>query len=135
VIEKSLLQHLLDDTELTTLLGGNKIYFQRVPTGTEMPWVVFSVAPGGVRERISLKYIDAQDIISFEIEHPQMVAGREIAEKVLRRVENYRGDLSDDSDIHITCSTIRSLDGAFASYRYLFNAYVRYKEVIQFPSS
>lgn len=135
MIERSILNYVLESSAITSALGGNKVYFQRVPGGTKMPWVCFYVPPGSERYRMTQTYTETMLITYFQIEHSKLVAGKTIAELVHARLENFRGDLDEEDDVHITCSAIRSLDGALDSYRYEFKATVRYRELTQFPSS
>jgi len=128
LIEKSLLEYWLADSVLTGLLGGNKVYFQRAPSGVKMPWMTFNVPPRGVRGNMTQGFIEEQVVVSVEVEHQNFVEGREIAEQARSRVEGFRGDLSDSDDVYITCSPIGCLDGFTGSYRYLFTAAVRFKE-------
>jgi hypothetical protein len=135
MIEKSILNYLLSDSTLISLLhGNNNIFYQRVPEEAEMPWVVFTLPPGGERNRMTQKYTNIDDVVSFDIESALMVEGRNIVGRVLYLIENYRGDMGEDQDLHITTTSIRSMDGALATFRYAFNAFVKYKEITTFPN-
>lgn len=134
MIERSLVNYVLESSTITTALSGNKVFFQRVPGGTRMPWVCFYVPPGSERYRMTQIYTETMLSTYWQIEHAKMVEGKTIAQLVHARLENYRGDLDEEDDVHITCTPIRSLDGALDSYRYEFKATVRYRELTQFPS-
>lgn len=133
-IGNSLVNHLAGDSTLVSALGSNKIFWRRVPNTIEMPWVVMSIPAPGKRIRITQYYTEIEDVVDIEVENKSMTTSESIAMLVLRRLENFRGDLLDIYDVLIECSSIRTLDGAFGTYRSMFKAHVRYKEVTQFPS-
>ena len=133
MIEKSILNQLLNDSTLLTLLGGNKIYPYRVASTAKMPWVVVKLAPGGTRSRITEKFTEGEDVVVVYIDAQNFLSGRNIAEQCLRTLENFRGDMSDSLDVHLTCSSIRDIDGYAGSFRFLFDVSARYKEVTTYP--
>jgi hypothetical protein len=121
------------DSDILAALGSAKVYYRRAAEETKMPFVVV-VNSGGMRERITQIYTDMQDTLTIYVEDSKQFRGRDIAEAVLRALENYRGDMSPESDLHIRCGSIRDLDGFQSTFRYIITAYVRYKETTKFPS-
>lgn len=133
MIEQAIVSYLNSDTALTTLLGGTKVYYGRADEKVKMPFVTVRNS-GGMRERITQTYTDTQDTLTIYIDDAKQFRGRDIAEAVLRALENYRGNMNPELDLHIRCGSIRDLDGFQSTYRFIVTAYVRYKETTRFPS-
>jgi len=135
MIEKSIIQYLMSDSSLLTLLGSSNIYPYRVPTEAKMPWICINPLSGGTREIITQKYTDTEQTVLIYIDADNFLTGRQISQKCLELIENYRGDMSDSFDVHLTCSPIRHIDGYGGSYRFLFDVYTRFKEETVYPVS
>lgn len=134
MIEKSILNQLLSNSTLISLLGGSKIYPYRVAANAKMPWVVLHIVSGGTRKRITEKFTEGKDTVLVYVDADNFLTGRNIAEECLRTIENFRGDMSDSNDVYLTCSSIRDIDGYAGSYRFLFDVSARYKEDTEFPA-
>jgi len=133
MIEKSILNHLLSSPTVTGVVS-NKIYPYRAASSAIMPWVVVKLSPGGIRERMTEKFTRCEDSVMVYVDSDNFLTGRTLAENCLRALENFRGDMSDSEDVHLTCSSIRDLDGYGGSYRFLFDVMALYKEVTTYPT-
>jgi hypothetical protein len=133
VIEQAIVNYLNSNSDVLTALGGAKVYYRRAADKITMPYVVVTNS-GGMRTRITQMYTDTQDTLTIYVEDSKQFRGREIAEAVMRALENYRGDMSPELDLHIRCGSIRDLDGFNSTFRYIVTAYVRYKETTRFPN-
>jgi hypothetical protein len=138
MIEQAIVEYLNTVTALTTLLGGQKIYYRRVPplSGTatiKMPWVIVTNS-GGRRTRDTQVSTEGRDTLTIYVEHNNPITGRAIAEAVLRALENYRGDMSPERDLDIRCGSVRDLDGFQGSFKFIVTAYIRYRQTTAFPS-
>lgn len=140
MIEQAIVRYLNADAPLVALLGGTKIYYGRgplvgsPPMPPKMPYVVVKNS-GGMRERVTQMYTDINDTLTIYVEagDGQQFLGRDIAERILVVLENYRGDMAPELDLHIRCGSIRDLDGYQNSYRFIVTAYVLYKQTTAFP--
>jgi hypothetical protein len=133
MIEQAIVSYLNNNAAVTTALGGKKVYYRRVPPTIKMPWVAVTNS-GGMRNRITKTITDTLDTLTIYVEDSNQFRGREIAEAVMRALENYRGDMSPEKDLHIRCGSIRDLDGWQDAFKYIVTAYVLYKETTQFPN-
>jgi hypothetical protein len=133
LIEQSIMQYLLSIPEIATMTGG-KIFYRRAPSKATMPWVIITNA-GGLRERLtqggqtSPGWTEPFDTLMIYVESQEQFRGRDIAERVRKALENYRGDMGDTKDITIKTQTIRDLDGWQGSFRYLLMFHIKYIEV------
>lgn len=135
MIETDLLQWLVADPAVSTALGGQKVYFHYAPEDPSitLPWVVFHSRPSGRRQRLSGSFTDLVSEFVFDCEHTLPKAGREMAELVRVRLENYRGDMGTSDDVRVTCSPVWTEDGYSGSYSFRFIATVRYRVVRTTP--
>lgn len=139
MIEQAIVVYLNTVSSITSLLGGRKVYYNRAPQkGTDgkdvkMPYAIVSNA-GGSRKRDTPLTTEARDTLDIEVESADCVAGKILCDTILAALENYRGDMSPERDMHITCGSIRDLDGFQGSYRFIFAAYIRYRQTTVFPN-
>lgn len=138
MIEQAMVSYLNSVPEIVTALGGQKVYFRRVTANEEnpvkMPWCIITNS-GGSRKRQTLNKMEPRDTLTLDIYHYDQFMGREAAEVILRALENYRGDMPPEQDLHVTCGTIRDLDAYQDSYRFVLPVYVRYRQTITFPNA
>lgn len=127
-VETSILSWILADTTITSALDSEQVYWHRVPDEALLPWIVVSIRPMGRRDNITQSFTDVIVNIEVDCEHELPFAGRALAELVLRRLDNFRGDLTDIDDVHIRCKPPYPLDGYSGSYCYRVEGTVRYKE-------
>lgn len=134
MIEQAIVTYLNRTPAVTSVLGGEKVYYGRAPSTVKMPYVTVRNS-GGMRERITHHYTDTEDTLTIYVDAAadKQFIGRDIAEAVKNALENYRGDMYPEEDLNIRCGSIRDLDGYQSSFRYIVTAYVRYKEVTAFP--
>jgi hypothetical protein len=139
VIEQAVLLYLNSHSGVLASLGGQaKVYYARAPkdingVAVTMPWVVVRNS-GGMRNRVTQTITDTEDTSTIYVEDSNQFRGRAIAEAVLTALENYRGDMAPELDVHIRCGSIRDLDGWQNSFRYIVTAYVLYKKTTVFPN-
>jgi hypothetical protein len=124
-IEQAVVDYLNEQTIYPELF--DKVYYHRVPTGIEMPWVIVTNS-GGMRSKMTVAYTGIEDTLTIYVDSNQQFQGRTLAEKVLKLLENYRGRMGDVYDLYIRAGTIRDLDTFTNAYRYLLTFYVQYKE-------
>ncbi len=133
MIEQAIVVYLNSNADVLNALGGAKVYYRRAGSKILMPYVTVTNS-GGMRNRITKIYTDTQDTLTIYVDDSDQFRGREIAEAVMRALENYRGNMNPELDLHIRCGSIRDLDGYQSTFRYIVTAYVRYKELTEFPS-
>lgn len=136
MIEQAVVEYLNTVTALTTLLGGQKIYYRRVPPSTvpiKMPWVIVTNS-GGPRNRDTQVSTEGRDTLTIYVEHNNPITGRAIAEAILRALENYRGDMVPERDVDVRCGSVRDLDGFQGSFKFIVPVYIRYRQTTAFPS-
>jgi hypothetical protein len=133
MIEQAVVVYLNTVTAVTTSLGGMKIYPHRAPANVKMPWCVVTNS-GGSRDRESVFVTEPRDTLTLYVETSDFVSGRNAAETIMLALENYRGDMAPERDIHITCGTVRDLDGFQGSYKFVVPVYVRYRQTTVFPN-
>jgi hypothetical protein len=134
-LESDLINYLWSDSALTTALGGKKVFFNRVPGETKMPWVEAQIIWVGFDKRLTQKWSEITDEVVFTVDDNLIARGRTTAGILRDLLNNYRGNMGNTKDAFITCSTIRAFEGFGGSYRYVFNAGIRYKEETKFPSA
>lgn len=133
MIEQAVVVYLNTVPAVIAALGGQKFYYNRAPQNVKMPFGVLSNA-GGNRNRDTPFTTEARDTLDIEVESADAVAGKQACDAIMAALENYRGDMPPERDIHITCGTVRDLDGFQGSFRFIFAAYVRYRQTTVFPN-
>jgi hypothetical protein len=135
MIEQAVVVYLNSDAAVLSAFGGTgKVYPHRAPASIKMPWCVVTNS-GGSRKRESLYVMEPRDTLTLYVESMDYVGGLNLANTILHALENYRGDMPPERDIHITCGTIRDLDGFQGSYRFVVPVYVRYRQIAVFPNA
>ena len=127
MIEKSVLTYLLSIPAVNTITGG-KIFYRRAPKTAVLPWVLITNS-GGMRKRMTLATTGrmiAEDTLTIYVESADQFKGRDIAERILVALENYRGDMGDEQDLWVRMGSIRDLDGWNGTFRFLLTCYVEY---------
>jgi len=138
MIEQALTVYLNTLPAVTTALGGQKVFYTRAPTtqtgdvSVKMPYVVIK-NNGGSRKRETLLKMEARDSLTIYVEHSKQHEGLMIANTIREALENYRGNMAPEADLHITCGSIRDLDGYQGSFRFIVAIYVRYRQTAVFP--
>jgi hypothetical protein len=132
MIEQAVVVYLNTVPAVTAALGGMRVWPHRAPADVKMPWCVVTNS-GGSRVRESTFVTEPRDTLTLYVESANYVSGLNAANTILLALENYRGDLPPERDIHITCGTIRDLDGSQGSYKFVVPVYVRYRQTTVFP--
>jgi hypothetical protein len=130
MIEIHITQYLQNDATLVAFFGNiGKIYAIQAPAGATMPWLIVEAA-GGSRTQIGSNRINERNTIrvSVDVGPTHILKGRQAIERAKYLVENYRGDMYDSEDVHITCSAIRGWAGMTGAYRYQFDAICEFVE-------
>ena len=137
MIEQDVYELFKEDTILSHLLGGNeKIFLIDVPTEDEskVPWVVVEVTSGTRTQLVQTKMEEVSFLrISVDTSPDKLFVGRDIIERCKNILENYRGNLGNAADVHVTISAIRGWAGFGSTYRYQFDATVRFTETYTQP--
>lgn len=137
MIEQDVYVYFKQDATLSGHLGGNeKIYLISAPTddSIKLPWVVVEQTSGS---RTKISQLKMEEIgylrISVDTGPDEVFKARDIIERCKHLLENYRGKLDQADDVHITTSAIRGWAGLGNSYRYQFDATVRFTEAYTRP--
>jgi hypothetical protein len=139
MIEQALVTYLNTIPSVITALGGQKVYYSRAPVtsvggvSVKMPYAVIR-NDGGSRKRLTTFTTEPRDSLTIYVESSVQHAGLLAADTIRAALENYRGDMPPERDLHITCGTIRDLDGYQNSFRFLISVYVRYRQTTVFPN-
>jgi len=137
MIEQDVYVYFKQDATLSGYLGGNeKIYLISAPTddSIKLPWVVIEQTSGS---RTKISQLKMEEIgylrISVDAGPDEVFKARTIIEHCKALLENYRGKLDQADDVRITTSAIRGWAGLGNSYRYQFDATVRFTEAYTRP--
>ena len=139
MIEQALAVYLNSVPAIVTALGGQKVFYSRAPqtmTGevaVKMPYATIK-NNGGSRKRSTTFKTEPRDSLSIYIDHSKQHEGLLIADTIRAALENYRGDMPPELDTHVTCGTIRDLDGYQGSFRFIIPVYIRYRQTTVFPN-
>ena len=137
MIEQDVYVYFKQDATLSGYLGGNeKIYLISAPTddSIKLPWVVIEQTSGS-RTKISQTKMEEIGYLRISVDAgpDEVFGGRDIIERCKDLLENYRGNLDQADDVHISTSAIRGWAGLGNSYRYQFDATVRFTEAYTRP--
>ena len=130
MIEKSVLTYLLSIPAVNTITSG-KIYYRRAPKTAVLPWVTITNS-GGMRNRmttggqVSNGRTRITDTLTIYVDSSNQFQGKDITDRILQALENYRGPMGDEDDVIIRAGSPRDLDGWNGSFRYLLTFYVDY---------
>ena len=131
---KSISDRLLANTTITTLLGGNNIYYHRVPPGATMPWISIKILPGGENRRLTTYLTEPYTMFEIAVEDNDVLAARNVIQAVLDSLDYFRGDLSDDDDVYIRMGYPYSMDGDIGAVRWIAEGTIRSKETTTVPT-
>jgi hypothetical protein len=137
MIEQDVYVYFKQDATLSGYLGGNeKIYLISAPTedSIKLPWVVIEQT-SGFRTKISQTKMEEIGYLRISVDAgpDEVFGGRDIIERCKKLLENYRGNLDQAKDVYSTTSAIRGWAGLGNSYRYQFDATVRFTEAYTRP--
>jgi len=137
MIEQDVYVYFKQDATLSGYLGGNeKIYLISAPTEEDikLPWVIIEYTSGS-RTKISQTKVEEIGYLRISVDAgpDEVFGGRDIIERCKYLLENYRGKLDQADDVDITTSAIRGWAGLGNSYRYQFDATVRFTETYTRP--
>lgn len=138
MIEQDVYAYFKQSTTLSGLLGGTeKVFLVQVPQtydDSKMPWVIVEKTSGS-RTKISQTLMEevAYLRVSVDAGPAQMFAGFTLIDECKRLLENYRGEMNGATDVYSVTSAVRDWAGFGGSYRYQFDATVRYTEPFSQP--
>jgi hypothetical protein len=133
MIEDSICIYLLNNSNVITELGNNHIFFDRAPVKVKTPWIVVDTRQGGVRGRISRKYVEPKQTLSIVIETDDAVTSRQIGEAVRKALDFYRGDMYGTRDIYLRCGTPYMSDGMLDVLQCIVPVSISFLEEITYP--
>ena len=134
-----LLSYFASHPTLSSVMTG-KVFYRRVPPNVKLPYMIVTNSGGGRKKlaQCGTGSSEARDILTLYINDDQQFRGEQIAEAVMRALENYRGNMPSTNpiayDTHFYCGTTRDLDGFQDAFTYLITVYVRYKFPTAFPN-
>ncbi len=138
MLEQSIMSYLLSIPAINTITGG-KIYYRRAPITAKMPWVIVTNS-GGMRSRSTLGSkgdlgkTTVTDVLTLYVDSVDQFKGKDITDRIIKAVENYRGDMGTEKDLFIRAGTPRDLDGYNGTFRQLITLYVEYWMDSNMPS-
>jgi len=139
MIEQALVNYLNNYAPLTALIGKN-VFYHRAPEKKQMPWVIITNS-GGMRRRMTQGdrkgysgRTEANDVLTLYVNAVSQFSCKEIADKVMDAIENYRGDMPPAEDTFFRCGTVRDLDGFNNTSVMLITVYVLYVFNTKFPN-
>ncbi len=135
MIDGDLTSYLQTASGLIALLPATKIFLGQAPNTVSMPWLVIEIFTGP-RNKIAATKTEVTNTvrISVGVGPSDKVKGRNIAEQVLRYMENFRGLMGATSDMHVTCGSVGFTTGTGGTFNYSFNALIKYVEVYREPA-
>lgn len=134
MFSKSLCDRLLADTPLTTLIGSDQVFYQRVPFGTKMPWVRVKILPGGQYRRLTTYITEPYTLFEVSVEDDDTLLARNVIQAVIDSLDYFRGDLSEDEDVYIRMGYPYSSDGDIGAVRFMAEGTIRSKETTTVPT-
>jgi hypothetical protein len=132
------MNYLLSIPAVNTITGG-KIYYRRAPTTAKMPWVIITNS-GGMRSRVTLGggteagWTEVEDTLTLYVDSVDQFKCKDIAQRIMQAVENYRGAMGAEKDLLIRTGSVRDLDGYQGTFRQLLTLYVKYWVDTNVPS-
>ncbi len=136
MIEKSVMEYLLSIPDLSAMVKG-RIYYRQAPStpDVKMPYIVISNA-GGMRRRFTQggTRSKADDTLGIYAEAMDQFQARDIANRIIQALENYRGTIGTEWDTHFQCGSPRDLAGFQGNQRSLVQVYVTYYFPTNVPS-
>ena len=134
MIEKAFMEYLMSIPDLYTMVGG-KIYYRQAPSTVQYPWVVITNS-GGMRKKETQVdfYSSATDTLTLYVDDNDLFRGKQIADRIVQAVENFRGIFQGYPDTWIRCGTVRDLTGWQGSFRQLLTIYIQYRIDTNVPS-
>lgn len=139
MIEQDVFVYYKESPTLSGIMGGTEnVYLIQAPSTTiditKMPWVVIEKTSGS-RTKVSQSKIEEVAYLRITVDAGpgQMFKGASVIKECGRLMENYRGALQTAVDVESTISAIRSWAGFSGTYRYQFDATVRYTEPYSRP--
>jgi hypothetical protein len=132
------MSYLLSIPAVNTITGG-KIYYRRAPTTAKMPWVIVTNS-GGMRARSTLGGKNdlgktlVTDTLTLYVDSVDQFKGKDITDRIIKALENYRGDMGAEKDLFIRSGTPRDLDGYNGTFRQLITLYIEYWMDSNIPS-
>ncbi|MFA5154664.1 MAG: hypothetical protein WC554_19115 [Clostridia bacterium] len=100
-------------------LSISSIYYIQAPEGVVMPWIVVEV-PSGIRSKLTYSKMQGRSWlrVTCDVGPSEIDTGATTINQIVSLTENYRGDLGNTKDVHMSCSEPRSWPGTGGAYRY-----------------
>jgi hypothetical protein len=134
MIEQDLVQYLLNDTDVTDLLGSENVFYHRAPSNVDMPWVIIQVPNPGRRDRLTVSYVQPRELPHVLCVSEDQYQARELADLVLSKLDFYRGDLYNTTDVYIRCGSIYTIDGYSGAVTCEFSLTLTHLEGLTHPT-
>ena len=105
-------------SSVSTINNGS-IYYIQAPEGAVMPWIVVEV-PSGIRRKLTYSKMQGRSWlrVTCDVGPNEINTGANAINEIVSLTENYRGNLGDTKDVHMSCSEPRSWPGTGGAYRY-----------------
>lgn len=111
MLDAALLNFLKNSSDIKSVISNDRIFLGVAPDNVQPPFVTVSIMDGQ-RTRITPKLmsVSVPVKISIVVNNKDLVRGRNIAEKFLSVLENYRGTLYPIKDVFISANSIAFID-------------------------
>ena len=95
------------------------IYDVQAPEDADLPWIIIAVS-SGIRRKLTYGKMQGRSWlrVTCDVGPNDRVKGANAINEVVSLTENYRGDLGNTKDVHMSCSEPRSWPGTGGAYRY-----------------
>lgn len=133
MIEDSICNYLLNNVDILDALGNNHVFFDQAPANVKTPWIIVESRQGGMRERLSKKYVGPKQSISIIINADDPVLSRQIADVVVNVMDFYRGDMYGTRDTYFRCSPPYMREGILDVLECVVAVNVSFLEEITYP--
>ena len=140
MIELSLIPYYLGISDILTELGNDNVFLHKTPENLDgspsvkMPWIVIQTPSPGARRRLSVAFINPKRILHILCVAQDQFESLALAELVLSKTDNYRGDMYDTKDVYIRCSSIYTMDGYSGAVTSVFQATAQSLEALTKPA-
>lgn len=138
MIEQSLMNYLLSITALNNMVKG-AIYYSKAPGDAKLPYILITNSGGMPLKMTQGGATDpgktlTKDVLSLYVIAKDQFSAKDIADRIVKALHNYRGDLGSEFDTWIRCGTNRDLQGWNGQAKQLVTVYADYVTVTNVPS-
>jgi hypothetical protein len=100
-------------------LSIKNIYDVQAPEDADLPWIIIAVS-SGIRRKLTYGKMQGRSWlrVTCDVGPDLKSTGQTTIYQIVSLTENYRGDLGNTKDVHMSCSEPRSWPGTGGAYRY-----------------